>query len=148
MKSARQSMTIPPNSLKFATDYATSLAPTATRVYLTRGKFDRRLGQRYNAHLGSPDGGRIVTDALDVEFAACRALKARGATGRMETWRPGSTYPDMLIADIAEAATGTILENERRGPNRVKHRPWAETGLSRRSSPATGPGIAADPLAL
>ena len=52
-----------------------------------------------------------MKDGLDVEFAACRALKARGVTGRLEIWRPGSALPDMLIADIAEAATWTIRES-------------------------------------
>jgi hypothetical protein len=113
----------------FAANSAMRSTPAVTRIFVTRGKFDRRLGQRYNAHLGSPDGEQIVTDALDVEFAACRALAARGVTGRMETWRPGSAHPDMLIADIAEAAAWTIRENERL------------TTIAAVASPQPGPSI-------
>jgi hypothetical protein len=108
-----------------------------TRIYLASGKFDRRYGQRYDAHLGSPDGEKLVTNALDVEYAACRALRARGITGPMETWRPGSATPAMFIADIAEAATWTIREDERRGPSLVKYRAWSETGPDRRPSPSS-----------
>jgi hypothetical protein len=123
--------------------------PAVTRIFLTLGKFDRRLGQRYNARLGSPDGEQIVTDALDVEHAACRALKARGVIGRMETWRPGFAHPAMVFADIGEAATWTIRENEHLGPTRVKHRPWSTTGMGRRSASSAGrEGIATHPSAL
>jgi hypothetical protein len=118
----------------FAANDTTRSTSAVTRIYLTRGKFDRRLGQRYNARLGTPDGEQIVADALDVEFAACRALTARDVAGRMEVWRPGSAHPDMLIADIAEAATWTIRETERLGPTRVRYRPWTGTGAERRGS--------------
>ncbi|HEY7552926.1 MAG TPA: hypothetical protein VH913_25815 [Hyphomicrobiaceae bacterium] len=135
-------MTNPASLLDFAANDTPRSTPAVTRIYLTLGKFDRRLGQRYNAHLGSPDGEQIVTDALDVEYAACRALKARGVTGRIETWRPGSAHPALVIADIVETAGWTIHENERRGPTKVKHRPWAGTAQSRPSAPTT-PEIAA-----
>src|SRR5262245_55567509 len=115
-------MTIHTEPCILAVSNTTRSTPAVTRVYLTRGKFHRRLGQRYNAHLGSPAGEQIVTDALDVEFAVCRALTARGVTGRMETWRPGSAHPDILIPDIAETATWTIRDDERRGPALVRHR--------------------------
>ena len=125
-----------------------TLSRSVVRVFMTLGKFDRRLGQRYNARLGSTDGEQIVTDALDVEFAACRALKARGVTGRMETWRPGSAHPAMLVADIAEVAGWTIREGDRRDLTRVKYRSWAETGPSGRSSPPEGGVVVADRAAL
>lgn len=129
-------MNAPATIRKPAADDTITSTPiaTTTRIYLTPGRFDRRLGQRYNAHVGSPDGEKLVTDALDVEFAACRALKARGVTGRIETWRPGSTAPAMLVADTAEAATWTIREDERRGPSLVKYRAWSETGPAQHSS--------------
>src|SRR5687768_17601420 len=92
---------------KLAANGTTPSTQAVTRIHLARGKFDRRFGQRYSARLGSVDGEQIITDALDVEFAACRALKARGATGPMEIWRPGSVTPDMLIADLADAAVWT-----------------------------------------
>jgi hypothetical protein len=135
-------------SRKPAANDTTRSTPAVTRIYLTLGKFDRRLGQRYNAHLASPDGEQIVADALDVEFAACRALKARGVSGRLETWRPGSARPDMLIADIAEAAAWTIRETDRLAPTRVKHRAWSETDLSRQSSPPNGGDAVANRAAL
>jgi hypothetical protein len=101
-------------------DRSTSL----TRVYLTLGRFDRQRGQRFNAHLGAPDGEQIVTDALDVEFAACRALKARGVTGRIETWWIGASAAALVIQDINEAAELTVREDATRAPSVVRYRPW------------------------
>ena len=81
---------------------------TAIRIYLSLGSFDARRGQRYNAHLASQNGEQIVTNALDIGYAACRALKARGLGGRMETWRVGSAFPQLIITDIDEAAEWTL----------------------------------------
>jgi hypothetical protein len=134
-------MTVHVNSRDFAASDTTRSAPAVTRIYRSLGKFDRRRGQRYNAHLGSPEGELLVTDALDVEFAACRALKARGVTGRLEAWRPGAAYPDLLIADIGETAGRTIREDERRGPTIVQHKPWSQTGLHRRSASLRLPAV-------
>jgi hypothetical protein len=116
----------------FAVDNAKRTSPTVTRIYLTLGRFDRKRGQTYNAHLGSPDGERIVADALDVEFAACRALKARGVTGRVETWRAGSTSASLFINDIDEAAEMTVREDATRVVQRVKYRPWSGARVSSR----------------
>jgi hypothetical protein len=138
-------MSIHAKPRKLAANGNTHSCPDVVRVFLTFGRFDRRCGQRYNAHLGSAEGEQIVTDALDVEFAACRTLKARGVTGRMETWRPGSAHPPMVIADIAEAAKWTIREDDRLGPTRVKYRSWAETGPSSRSSPPKVSSLIARP---
>ena len=80
-----------------------------TRV-LTLGRFDKRRGQRYNAIF---NGERIVTDAIGVEYAACRVLAARGVTGRLETWRPGAPHASMVIRDIEEAAD-SVRENRAR----------------------------------
>ena len=71
-----------------AADFGTALP--VTLVYLLPGRFDRRRGLHYSIRLGSPDGEQIVTDALDAEFAACRVLVARGVSGRLEIWRPGT----------------------------------------------------------
>jgi hypothetical protein len=106
--------------------------PTVTRVYLTPGRLGSR-GQTYNAHLGSPDGEQIVTNASDVGYAACRALKARGVTGRMETWHVGSAHLAMLFPDICEAAEWTVRECPKRGLRRVRHKPWNGAAVSQRS---------------
>jgi hypothetical protein len=105
-------------------DRATRSSPPAIRVYLTLGRFDTERGQHYNAHLASPDGEQIVTDALDVEYAACRALKARGVSGRMETWWVGSTTAALLIHDIDEAAELTIREDATRALSIIRYRPF------------------------
>jgi hypothetical protein len=100
-----------------------------TRIYLTLGRFDRQRGQRFHAHLGAPDGERIVTDALDVEFAACRALKARGVTGRMETWWIGSSAAAVVIQDINEAAELTVREDATHPPSLARYRPWPKMAV-------------------
>jgi hypothetical protein len=108
----------------------TTTAPIVTRVYIIRvyiipGRFHRTRGRLYNAHLGSPDGEQIVTNALDVGHAACRALKARGITGSMETWHVGSVHPAQLFPDISEAAEWTVRECPKQGLRRVKYQPWS-----------------------
>ncbi len=55
------------------------------------------------------EGRELVSDSFDPEFDACRALLAKGITGRLETWREGTPYPCMIL-DIELAAklhTGT-----------------------------------------
>jgi hypothetical protein len=108
-----------------STDAFSNFTPTA-RVYLSHGHFEGRRGQTYNVHLGAPDGEKIVANAFDPEYAACRALVARGVAGRLEVWRPGSTFPAMVIRDIAKGARLTIREDARRGPCVVKYRPRFE----------------------
>jgi hypothetical protein len=98
-----------------------SAAPTtATRVVLIPTTFDRRRGQRYSVEL---DGVVIVEDAIDPEYTACRALVARGITGRLEVWRAGATYASMVIRDIEKGARLTVREDARRGPCVVPYRP-------------------------
>jgi hypothetical protein len=112
--------------------------PTTTRVYLALGQFDRRRGQRYNCHLASLDGEQIVTDALDVEFAACRVLNLRGIGGRLEVWRHGSCCPSMIITDIEKAAEWTVREDATRSPSIVPYRqfPGVRTSKSKRGAPS------------
>ena len=49
-------------------------------------------------------GRKIVSDSPDPEFDACRYLKARGCSGRLETYRDGKPYPCMIL-DIDRAAS-------------------------------------------
>jgi hypothetical protein len=86
------------------------------RIYLARGRFSRAYGQRYNAHLGSADGECIVRDALDVEYAACRILCARGIAGPLTIWHAAAAHPAMRIRSIAAAARLTLREDSVRGP--------------------------------
>ena len=58
------------------------------------------------------------------EFDACRALLARGITGRLSTYM-GNEYPH-LILDIEKAAKWTIREDEHWAPTRVPYRTRAE----------------------
>jgi hypothetical protein len=114
-----------PRDLVHGATPTTTTPTTVTRVYITPGRFHRTRGQLYNAHLGSPDGEQIVTNAFDVGHAACRALKARGIAGRMETWHVGSAFPALLFPDISEAAEWTVRECPRQGLRRVKYQPWS-----------------------
>jgi hypothetical protein len=139
-------MTNTASLLDFAANDTPCSTPVVTRIYLTLGKFDRRVGQRYNAHLGSPDGEQIVTDALDVEYAACRALKQRGVGGWTETWWIGAASPSALIADIEEAAQWTLRESATRSLSVTRYRPLphALRGLgARETSPFQIAGDAA-----
>ena len=58
----------------------------------------------------------LIPETWNPEFEACRALLARGVIGRLEVWRFGKDYPDMLVRDIAKAAQWTVKEDEKRGP--------------------------------
>jgi hypothetical protein len=115
-------------------DRATRSSPPVTRVYLTLGRFDNERGRHYNAHLGSADGEQIVTDALDVEYAACRALKARGVTGRMETWWPGSLTAASVVRDIEKGAALTMREDATRALSVIKYRPLPKERVKLRKS--------------
>lgn len=101
-------------------------APTTTRVCLSHGRFENRRGQTYNVHLGAPEGELIAANVFDPEYAACRALMARGVAGRLEVWRPGSAFPAMVVCDSAKGARLTIREDAQRGPCTVKYRPRFE----------------------
>ena len=53
---------------------------------------------------------------------ACRVLLALGITGRLEMWRQGKAWPDMVF-DIERAAKWTVLENEDEGPRFILWKP-------------------------
>lgn len=110
-------------TIHYANDGFAKPTPVVTRVYLSYGRFERHRGQTYNVHLGSLDGELIVRNAFDPEFAACRVLLARGLTGKLEVWRPGSAFASLIIRDIAKGAQLTIREDAKRGPCTVKYRP-------------------------
>src|SRR5262249_3849430 len=80
-------------------------------------------GQYYRVHY---EGGVLIDETWNPEFEACRALLARGVTGRLEVWRAGKDYPDMLVRDIAKAAEWTVVENEQHGPRFARWRPLPE----------------------
>jgi len=113
-------------TIHYADDNFANPTAAVTRVYLSHGRFEQRRGQTYNVHLGSQDGELIVRNAFDPEFAACRVLLARGLTGKLEVWRPGSAFASLIIRDIAKGAQLTIREDAKRGPCTVKHRPRFE----------------------
>ena len=73
----------------------------------------RRAGQRYRVYF---QDAVLIEDTWNPEFEACRALVARGVTGRLEVWRAGKTYPDLIVPDIEEGARWTVVENDREGP--------------------------------
>lgn len=99
---------------------------TTTRVYISHGRFEKSRGQTYNVHLAGPEGEQIVKNAFDPEYAACRALVARGVTGRLEICRPGSTVTSSVIRDIAKGAPLTIRDDTHRRVCVVKYRPRFE----------------------
>jgi hypothetical protein len=78
-------------------------------------------GQRYRAtYLGSI----LVESSRTPEFDACRALLARGITGRMEVRRPGRASADMHL-DIERGAKLTIRETDDRGLRLVRWEPFS-----------------------
>jgi hypothetical protein len=89
-----------------------------------------RRGQLYRAC--TSDGAVLVEASRNPEFDACRALLARGITGRMETWRVGCPYPCMHL-DIACGAKLTVLENATCSPRLVNWSPLTEEAISWRS---------------
>ena len=80
-------------------------------------------GQYYRVHYR---GAVLIDETWNPEFEACRALVARGVTGRLEVWRFGKAHPDMLVQDIAKAAEWTVVDNESHGPRFARWRPLPE----------------------
>jgi hypothetical protein len=107
---------------------AASLPPTATQIWvepLRRPEGGKRYTSRglvYATRLGSPDGPVLCEWSRSPALDSCRALLARGITGRFETWSPGVPYPK-LVGDIETAAKLTIRETETDGPRFVKWQP-------------------------
>jgi len=63
-------------------------------------------GQRYRVTCA---GGTLVEGRRNPIFDACRALLARGVTGRLEVWRRGRTSADMQL-DMERGARLALCE--------------------------------------
>jgi hypothetical protein len=48
--------------------------------------------------------GEVLVTSLDPEFAAARALRDRGHTGRLEFFRPGNPAAQLVMRDLVRAA--------------------------------------------
>jgi hypothetical protein len=67
-------------------------------------------------------GEMLVEGACTPLFDACRALLARGITGMLVMYSPGSSVPRMK-ADIEEGAQLTVAEGDKAGPRLARYRP-------------------------
>jgi hypothetical protein len=99
------------------------MANKTHRVIIEPTTIRGERGQRYRVHF---QGAVLIEDCWNPEFETCRALVARGVTGRLEVWRTDKPYPDMIVPDIEEGARWTVEENASRGPLIVPWRPWVE----------------------
>jgi hypothetical protein len=108
-----------------------------------------KRGQRYRVHY---EGAVLIHETWNPEFEACRALMARGITGRLEVWRLSKSHPDMLVPDIAKAAEWTVVENESHGPRFARWEPrpedlsWNAASRARGIAPAAVLGSGAPTL--
>jgi hypothetical protein len=68
----------------------------------------------------------LIEDTWNPEFEACRALVARGVTGRFETWRADKPYSGLIVPDIEEVARWTVVENDKEGPVIRRWEPFPE----------------------
>jgi hypothetical protein len=76
-------------------------------------------GERYRVmYLGVT----LIGSARDPTFEACRALLARGITGTLVTYSPGSSVPRMRV-DIEKGAKLTTIDNATEGPRFGRYRP-------------------------
>jgi hypothetical protein len=77
------------------------------------------------------DGQTLLARCRCPLLDACRALLAKGVTGRLELCSPGSASFDVSI-DIEEGAKWTILETETESLRLVRWTPSPWKGISRR----------------
>jgi hypothetical protein len=68
-------------------------------------------------------GETIVEGARTPLFDACRALRARGVTGKLAMYSRGGTVARAKV-DIEEGAELTIIENAKEGPRLARYRPY------------------------
>jgi hypothetical protein len=66
--------------------------------------------------------GKLLCESRTPIFAACRALLARGTTGRLEVWRRGKASADMQL-DIVRGASLAICETATESLRVVPWRP-------------------------
>src|SRR5262249_15681368 len=72
------------------------------------------LGARGYSYEVRYASGVLVASTRDPEFAAARALVARGMRGQLEVWREGGSAPSMGL-DIEKAARLATREGDRDG---------------------------------
>jgi hypothetical protein len=89
------------------------MAVKAHRIVIEPTSIRGERGQYYRVYF---EGAVVIEDTWNPEFEACRALVARGVTGRLETWRADKPYPGLIFPDIAEGARWTVVENPKEGP--------------------------------
>jgi hypothetical protein len=78
-------------------------------------------------------GGGVLIEACRCPlFDSCRALLARGVTGRLELWRAGKTTFD-AACDIQVGAQYTVIESETESVRLVRWSPSPWNAISRRS---------------
>jgi hypothetical protein len=80
----------------------------------------RRNDQRYRVTYANDT---LVEGRRNPVFDACRALLARGFTGRLEVWRPGQASADMQL-DIERGAGLAIKETATESLRIVTWEPW------------------------
>ena len=95
----------------------------AHRIYIEPTSIRGDRGQYYRVNYR---GAPLIDETWNPEFEACRALVARGITGRLEIWRYRQDHPDVIIPDIAKTAEWTVEENEKWGPRFTRWRPRPE----------------------
>jgi len=108
-----------------ATDGANRSEETSTehRIEIERTHY-RSTGARYRVtYLGET----LVESARDPEFEACRALIAKGVTGTLVTYSPGSSVPSMKV-DIEKGAKLMTIDNATEGPRTGRYRPHPNGG--------------------
>lgn len=98
-------------------------APSAPLVVTFQRTGFTPTGERYMASLGDDVLCRSVREPI---FAACRALVARGLTGRAEFRRPGDAAAAMIVPDIVAAAGRTVRETATAGPFLTRYRPFSK----------------------
>jgi hypothetical protein len=109
---------------------------SATRVEIERTNLTER-GQRYRMMYA----GEILAEGRrNPIFDACRALLARGITGRLEVWRRGKPSADMQL-DIERGAGLAIEESDKKS---IRLRRWVPMPLSRARGETTAVSLAAD----
>ncbi|PZU83085.1 MAG: hypothetical protein DI528_17970 [Shinella sp.] len=86
--------------------------PPSTKIIIRPVGLGSR-GQVYSVLL---EGAAIIAKTRNPTGDACRHLVALGRSGRLEVWDEVSSYPRLIISDMATAAAFTVSENERHGP--------------------------------
>jgi hypothetical protein len=99
------------------------MAVKAHRIVIEPTEIRGERGQRYRVYF---QDAVLIEVTWNPEFEACRALVARGVTGRLDVWRAGKTHPHMIVPDIEEAARWTVVENAREGPVIKRWEPFPE----------------------